>query len=277
MVRTQMKSLFKRKEFQVTFIGMMLLIAYVFLSQCHAAFGADATHYLSADKLFIGRADAHNINIVLPFLLPLVCVLPFADSYVTDKQQYILPSLLSRSTPRQYYWAKLRVVACSAAFVIFVPFLVHFLFSLIAFPIESTNYSWNALTADQSPYYGSYMEGALFPYLFVYFPYLYNFLFLCLLTMFCAMIAVLVFQASFFISKNRILVLALAFLVNNLVYILAGLVSDLNIRPFSYLFALEGSPTKQVWYLLLLFAAMFAISACLTPVCVRKLQEIEGQ
>ncbi len=30
MIRAQMKLLFKRKEFQVTFAGMMLLIAYVF-------------------------------------------------------------------------------------------------------------------------------------------------------------------------------------------------------------------------------------------------------
>ena len=92
MIRAQMKLLFKRKEFQVTFAGMMLLIAYVFLSQCYTAFGTDATYYLSADKLFIGRANAHDINIILPFLLPLVCVLPFADSYVTDKQQYCLPT-----------------------------------------------------------------------------------------------------------------------------------------------------------------------------------------
>lgn len=223
MIRAQMKLLFKRKEFQVTFAGMMLLIAYVFLSQCYTAFGTDATYYLSADKLFIGRANAHDINIILPFLLPLVCVLPFADSYVTDKQQYCLPSLLSRSTPKKYYWAKLKMVAFSAAFVIFIPFFIHFILSLIAFPLHSTNYSWNALSTDQSPYYGSYMEGALFPYLFVHCPYLYNFLFLCLLTLFCALTAVLVFQVSFFISKNRILVLAFAFLLNNLIYILAGL------------------------------------------------------
>ena len=59
---------------------------------------------------------------------------PFADSYVTDKQQYCLPSLLSRSTPKKYYWAKLKMVAFSAAFVIFIPFFIHFILSLIAFP-----------------------------------------------------------------------------------------------------------------------------------------------
>ena len=260
MIRAQMKLLFKRKEFQVTFAGMMLLIAYVFLSQCYTAFGTDATYYLSADKLFIGRANAHDINIILPFLLPLVCVLPFADSYVTDKQQYCLPSLLSRSTPKKYYWAKLKMVAFSAAFVIFIPFFIHFILSLIAFPLHSTNYSWNALSTDQSPYYGSYMEGALFPYLFVHCPYLYNFLFLCLLTLFCALTAVLVFQVSFFISKNRILVLAFAFLLNNLIYILAGLFSDLDIRPYAYLFSLDTSPTKRLWFLMLLFAARSRLS-----------------
>ena len=277
MIRAQMKLLFKRKEFQVTFAGMMLLIAYVFLSQCYTAFGTDATYYLSADKLFIGRANAHDINIILPFLLPLVCVLPFADSYVTDKQQYCLPSLLSRSTPKKYYWAKLKMVAFSAAFVIFIPFFIHFILSLIAFPLHSTNYSWNALSTDQSPYYGSYIEGALFTYLFVHCPYLYNFLFLCLLTLFCALTAVLVFQVSFFISKNRILVLAFAFLLNNLIYILAGLFSDLDIRPYAYLFSLDTSPTKRLWFLMLLFAAMLIAAGCLTPVCIRKLQETEGQ
>ena len=107
--------------------------------------------------------------------------------------------------------------------------------------------------------------------------YLYNFLFLCLLTLFCALTAVLVFQVSFFISKNRILVLAFAFLINNLIYILAGLFSDLDIRPYAYLFSLDTSPTKRLWFLTLLFAVMLIAAGCLTPVCIRKLQETEGQ
>ena len=51
-----------------------------------------------------------------------------------------------------------------------------------------------------------------------------------------------------FISKNRILVLAFAFLLNNLIYILAGLFSDLDIRPYAYLFSLDTSPTKRLWF-----------------------------
>ena len=127
---------------------------------------------------YLSAGQMHMISIsYFLFCSPWFALLPFADSYVTDKQQYCLPSLLSRSTPKKYYWAKLKMVAFSAAFVIFIPFFIHFILSLIAFPLHSTNYSWNALSTDQSPYYGSYMEGALFPYLFVHCPYLYNFLF----------------------------------------------------------------------------------------------------
>jgi len=171
MFTQQLRLLLRRKEFLFVLGGMLLLALAVFAVQCFQLFGADTTNYLSADKLFIGRADSSDFYIFIPYLLPLMLALPFADSYITDKQHNILPLMLTRAKHRDYFLSKLSVAALAGGLVIFVPFLINFLLGLAAFPPESVNYSLYGMSSDQSYYYASYMDQILFPTLFAASPY----------------------------------------------------------------------------------------------------------
>ncbi len=276
LFQSQIKLLRARKEFLLSFFCMMVLAVGSFVFNCVRQYGADVTRYLSADKLFLGRYGSNDIAVLLPFLLPLLFVLPFADSYLTDRRHYILPAILSRASAKQYYFSKLFCVALSAGAVVFLPFLLNFLLGLIAFPMTSTNYSHFSLSADQSPYYASYMKEILFPGLFVDHPYLYNFVFLLLLTAFCALCAVVTYQCSFLLVKNRIVLLCLPFLINNFLILFS---SDLpvNISPFDYLIAFNNAPHKRPFMLAVFFGALLLAAVLLTPLCLKKLGEIEGK
>lgn len=275
-LQAQMKLLRVRKEFLISFFCMLVISIASFAINCVQQYGADVTQYLSADKLFIGRAYSNDFFIFLQFLLPLLFVLPFADSYITDRQHYILPVILSRTSAKQYYFGKLACVALSTGAVVFLPFLLNFLLGLIAFPMTSTNYSHFSLSADQSPYYTSYMKEILFPGLFVDHPYLYNFISLLLLTGFGMLCAVVTYQLSFLIVKNRILLLCMPFLLNNFL-ILFSQYFMINISPFDYLFSFNNAPHKQPFMLVVFFGVLILAVVCLTPVCLKKLREIEGK
>ena len=275
-LQAQMKLLRVRKEFLISFFCMLVISIASFSINCVQQYGLDVTQYLSADKLFIGRAYSNDFFTFLQFLLPLLFVLPFADSYITDRRHYILPAILSRASAKQYYFSKLSCVGLSTGTVVFLPFLLNFLLGLIAFPMTSTNYSHFSLSADQSPYYTSYMKEILFPGLFVDHPYLYNFIFLLLLTVFGMRCAVVTYQLSFLIVKNRIVLLCLPFLLNNFLILFAQY-TPVDISPFDYLFSFNNAPHKQPFMLAVFFGVLILAVVCLTPVCLKKLREIEGK
>ena len=234
---------------------MMVLAVGSFVFNCIQQYGADVTRYISADKLFLGRNGSNDLAVLLPFLLPLLFVLPFADSYITDRQHYILPAILSRASARQYYFSKLSCVALSAGAVIFVPLLLNFLLGLVAFPLTSTNYAFISSPGSEGAYYTYHMKEILFPGLFVDHPYFYDLVFLLMLTAFCVICAVVTYQCSFLIAKNRIVLLCLPFLLNNFLILFAQY-TPINISPFDYLIAFNDAPHKRPFMLLVFFGVM---------------------
>ncbi len=273
-LKSQFKLLFKNKEFILTLAGMFLLSVYVFISFCVSLYGADNVFVLSADKTFILRSESNQLSAVLPFLIPLVIVIPFADSYMVDKQNYILPSIMSQTTGKNYFFSKMFVVALSAGAVIFIPFVINMLLCLLAFPLESSNYSLYSLSGDQSIYYTYYMNDILFAEMFVKNPYLYNFIFLCFLTLFCMLCACLIYTISYFMKSNRILLLTLAFIVNNFIIIFSNTVSSIELSPFAYLIPLNNVKYKPMGFLAFLFAVIILFIILLSPICIKKLNNI---
>ena len=276
LFQSQIRQLRSRKEFLISFFCMMVLAVGSFVFNCIQQYGADVTRYISADKLFLGRNGSNDLAVLLPFLLPLLFVLPFADSYITDRQHYILPAILSRASERQYYFSKLSCVALSAGAVIFVPLLLNFLLGLVAFPLTSTNYAFISSPGSEGAYYTYHMKEILFPGLFVDHPYFYDLVFLLMLTAFCVICAVVTYQCSFLIAKNRIVLLCLPFLLNNFLILFAQY-TPINISPFDYLIAFNDAPHKRPFMLLVFFGVMLLAAALLTPVCLKKLREIEGK
>ena len=71
-LQAQMKLLRVRKEFLISFFCMLVISIASFSINCVQQYGLDVTQYLSADKLFIGRAYSNDFFTFLQFLLPLL-------------------------------------------------------------------------------------------------------------------------------------------------------------------------------------------------------------
>lgn len=269
-----MKLLFRRREFMISFVLGMLLSLGLFLVNCTKQYGLDKVAYLSADKLFIGRSYNNSIFILLEFLLPLIVVMPFADIFISDYKNNTLPCVIARAKPSKYYFGQMLCSGLSAFIVVFIPFIINFALNLIAFPAESVNYSFYALSAPQSPYYALYMDTIQFPEIFIANPYLYNIVFLFLLSAFCSLLAMITYQASYFISGNKVLLLSLPFIINNFLIILTEILPGINISPFAYLFSYDDSYNKSLWYLILIFLIMILFIIVASPKCIKRLSNL---
>lgn len=274
MFKAYLSLLFKRKEFNFSFLFMTIISLGLFLYNCFVQFGADIGVVLSADKLFIGRNDENPIYILLQFILPLIIVLPFSDIAAYEKATNISPILLTRAGAKKYFRSQLLVSGISSWFVVFVPFMLNFILCLIAFPLQSINTSTAIVEGIYSDYYGVHLDKILFPEIFSINPYLYNFVILLLLCFYCSLCAMLVYITSYFLKGNRILLLFLAFIVNNFLIIITDM-TGLSISPFDYLFSYSPSYTKSEIFLFGLFFVLIASILFLTPKCEKKLCELK--
>lgn len=271
----QSKCLIFKKEFLIALFVLLTFSLTSFLRNCFYQYGADISYVLSADKLFIGTSYGNDMEIFLIYLLPFFIVMPFADSYINDKQEYVLPAIISRIGGKKYYYTKLFWVFMSAFFVVCIPFLINYLLCLIAFPLKSENYSYYALSANQSPYYSFYLSKTLFQVLFVKNPYIYNLFYLVCLSLFCSLSAVICYQFSYFWNKSKVFFICIPFLINNFL-ILFSYILPINISPFDYFFAFNINDNKYYAVFFLYLIVPIIVIAILSPRCINKLRFIEG-
>lgn len=271
----QINLMYKRREFQITFFVMMLISIVAFIVACIQNYSADLTRVLSADKTFILRDLGSDFLFLLVYILPIFVVLPFADSYYTDLKENIIPLVVTRIGATKYFFSKLNAVAISSIAVTFVPFSVNYFLGLIAFPLTSTNFHKASPSAEQTFYYSEdILENILFPEIFVNHPYLYNLIFMILLTVYLMLCAILVYELSYHIDKGRLFILSVLFVANDVLILLANtpiLGEFFELAPNTYFTAYDITPRKSINYMIFLFVAIIAAIICLMPGCISKL------
>ena len=121
----QLKLVFKKKSFLISLLAATFLSVLSFVLSCIKFFGAELNAIPSAEKVFIWSNGQDVISVVLIYLFPVLCVLPFADSYITEKDSNMLPVLLPRFGTKRFLFEKLLAVAVSAFTVVAVPLLLN--------------------------------------------------------------------------------------------------------------------------------------------------------
>lgn len=200
----QMKLMFKRKSFIITFAGMMMTSISVFLYNSITYFNRDFTAVKAAKYLYMGSDLMGDTVVVFMFIIPIISVLPFADTFFEERKNKTTEFCLSITSNNTYYFSKLFTVFFSGFIVNFIPFLTNMLLNFIAFPLDSSVDATNMSYVD-SHLFADVMETGLFQELFARNMYLYNLLYLLILSVCGGLFAVIVYQFSFFYSESRIL------------------------------------------------------------------------
>lgn len=235
-VSAQIKLLFKRKSFILTLTFMMLYSITVFIINCIKNFNNNIVAVKAAKYLFLGSDFLNTPFMLYSLIFPIIAVLPYADSYFEERKNKTTEFCLMRLSGSTYYFSKMITVFFSGFIVNFVPLLTNMLLNFIAFPIDSsidaTNFSYV-----YSHLFTTVIETGLFKDLFAGNMYLYNLLYLILASVSSGLIAVIVYQLSFFYNKSRILLNCSFFIIYSFINIIFGAVGLEEFCLENYIFA----------------------------------------
>lgn len=273
----QLSLVFKKRSFLFSIASVYIISCLGFILECITYFGSELVELPSAEKVFLWSSGNNISALCLIYLLPVFVVLPFADSFITEKEENSLPILLHRTGAKKYFFEKIFATAISA-FVVTIPLIINFILCIITFPVEVNDY-WK-LSADQSFYFTEWrMEKILFPSLSLRYPYFYNFLFIILTGLFCSIISILICQISFFLSHTRTLILSIFFIANNLI----ALLSNLTIIEgfyctsfFNYLIAGNYDGDKEILFFISMFLVPIVLILALIHPCINRIKKIWG-
>lgn len=251
---------------------MIVFSVISFLFSCFKSYGLDIVCVKAAKYMYIGSncSTADMFFQILSMILPVVAVVPFADTFFEERHNKTVEFCISKSSNNTYYFSKLFSVFISGFIVIATPLLINMALNFIAFPIDSSITSGNT-SIENSHIFDSAIQTIMFENLFAQNMYLYNLLY-CLISSFTGgLIAVAVFQLSFFYENNRILLLCSFFLIYNFYSIVFQRFGLNEFCLDNYIFAGRFFCGQSTSGLFFCFALLFSAVILPIPLAKRKL------
>ena len=203
LIRTEVHSLLKRREFLIVMTINLVWMIVPFLMDCMKYYQTEITYIPPANELWVGFHN-HMGEAYYLFLLPLLPALVYADTHYLNLKTGMYKNIYSRCRKSTYILAKGVVILVSGFIIVFLPLLLNQLLCFLIAPLHSTRNSlggWPAYTS-----YPTYT--LLFESLFLRKPYLYNFLYMAMASVLGSMSALLSYAVSFLNGQSRLIVVA---------------------------------------------------------------------
>lgn len=273
-IKFQLKLLFTQKSFVITMMVMIVFSCVAFIVNCITIFGRPITNVPNVYFFFIGSALSESMYYILSVILPLAAALPFADSYFKERKDNLLPVVLLKSSRSTYYFSKGIAVFFSGFFIAFIPLLLNNLLNFIVFPVTA-GCDFTMFPTYDSDFFvkGFWLKNIILKDFFISSPYLYNLFFLFAISTVSGLYAVIIYNLSFFVKKQHLLLLTSAFVLSNLCSILSSITPGFRIRLEDYCYAftkMEAFPSVGFWCMLVLYGALLLLPI---PFCLKKLRD----
>lgn len=269
-LRFQLKNALSSTGFIAICVFAIVFAVVCFVISCISVYGDDIISVPAVYDRFFGNAYSNEwFVIIFSMILPFLSCCAFADSYVSDCDRNYIPICITRAGVKKYYFSKLIAVFIGGAFVILLPQIINYLLCLIAFPFSSTyEYTWDLWQADTYTFVIS-ESYFLFKRLYIFSPYLYFFTYIIISGIAAGIIAVIGYQASFFV-RNKIFAWSLMFIAINLLSILFE-VYCIPMKIDDYIFGFSvGNMTYG--YMALTIGIYFLLSVIPIPFALRRLK-----
>lgn len=277
-MKTQLTVLIHKPEFLISFFVMLCVSLAVFCYNCITYFGSDLVDIPSAYSLCISSAYCFPFQSNLPFILIIIAIIPFADSFLSEKSENTHLLFITKRGYRSYYFSKLTAVMVSVMVVIFVPFLLNIVLTYLVFPKYGLCDVTNQM-ASESQFFGRFIDCLLFGKIFSISQYLYILLFLVILTAFLMFCAVIIFNLSFVYKRNRTVLILLPFVFYSCIEIIANQFQFFYtektppaINLSAYIFAFDSQLGKSTAIFFVYFGLLLSVSLITGKIALRKLK-----
>lgn len=275
-LKFQLISLLTSRNFNIVMILSVVFALVPTVVYGVKFYGADINTVPAAYSFFLGSGYISIFNRIFYILLPLTAVIPFADSYYSERENYTVCAILPRCSVKHYYYSKLICVFLSGFIVCAVPLLINFIMNLFVFPQNSTVEYLNGFGQIQNQLYTVYPKEYLpifFYHLFCTNQYLYELAYLIVASFFAGLFAVIVFQISFFYSGNKLFLNCILFVVLNLLSVIAGIL-PVNLNLQDYIFAGYVGNNQSYLGFFIIFFVCLCCAVLPIPVNIKRLKNI---
>lgn len=271
MFRFQFRRMIQSLGFKIAFSFMMGFTMVCLFKQLLDYRHTDISAIPDANVLYCGFGF-NDFWTYFTIFFPFVIVLPFATSLITDAQCHVLAPIWVRSSVPRYFVSKLAVSFAGGALVIGVPFLLNLILSNLIFPHnhnvmfgEYAMDNYYGMLTGSSQLYTSLRPGFMHLDLYLASPFLYNVLYLCILTAFAGLMSAVLMGLSFFLKKRKIILFFPFFIFwylsrNITEFIFSSAVEDTSVIFRNFGFTDYLAPVTfggQIPYYLLILAVLF--------------------
>ena len=268
-IKFQLKNAFTSSGFLRILLFVIALSLVAFAIKCFSVYKADITGVPSAYSQFFFNGINFEYISVVSIIFPFIVCAAYSDSFVSDLKSNYISVCIIKGNAKQYFFSKMIAVYICGALIVFLPQLINYLLCIITFPLKSTNvYTWDLWQSDF--FINSFNEHFFFKDLYLFSPYAYFLLYIFISSFMAGFIALIAFQASFFV-KNKVFVISFMFIVMNMISrFLENASIDYNL--YEYIF---GNYTAgQVFSnMIIVFGFYIILAFAPTPLTLKKLRD----
>ena len=202
LFRISLKSLLSSKNYRLSFIVLILIMLLAHFVNVLSFYGDYDNFVPNGFYHFIGFSVFNSqIKYSLYYIvLPLVVSFGAGTGYIFDTESGLRQILLTKSRRKTYYLILIITTFLSGFILVFLPFLVNLVLSLIAFPLDSTTFYANNISMNQI----LWIDNLVFKTLHINNPLIYSLLYCLIPAVVGGLLSCITLCFSFFYQKNVI-------------------------------------------------------------------------
>lgn len=275
-IKLQFYVMLSKRNFRISFTLMMLYAIGVYLVNVYVNLNTDISATISASSLFVGNEKGDYYR-YLEALFPFIVLFPFSFSYLNDKKTKMGCLLQTKMGNRNYYLSQMITCFLGGTSILFIPLILNLILTSTTFletgytyfGLYNTSGYCNTLLGNDTAI-NTVNSGMTFLSLYILSPFLYNFLYTLIISLFAGLISIFGLACSFYVKKYTITL----FIINYLLFLIGSVVNNILYYSTTYLntnFLDYVSVNTQIGKSYLFF---FAFCSILFIFSVRKMHQM---
>ncbi|WP_039222638.1 hypothetical protein [Clostridium novyi] len=225
MLKLELKNCLRRKEFKIIFTIIMAGVLMHFINEWHELLIKDLTNVLGGyDHTVLQSVFPNPLLISIGSLMPLTCSLIYSDSYYTDIKNGIYKNIVTRTNRFNYVLSKIIITFTVSFLIIFIPLIIDQILCYMCFPFRG---HMNYFGDPSYIYINTIYPDVQLHYMSIFHPYINNFIYILINSLFGGLLALLSLSISFVIKKNKYIIVLSSFIIFEIYKFISEILPDI--------------------------------------------------
>lgn len=216
LLKLDLRNCINSFKFKICFLSVWVISIISYLGVCYEYYNSNSLQITATNTLgLITDPDAKQLYFILLFILPLISVFIYSDSFIYERQNNICPYYFVRQSKILYFISKIITNFIVVFSTIFIGLGINEILTQIAIP------DIGVLSGSGTPAYelvvnDPNISGVFCNNLYINHPFIYNYFIIFITAIFFALIAAIAFNISLLFRMKKLTLLIITFLCVNI-------------------------------------------------------------